>query len=736
MKKLIRACYCAAAGALLWSAACLSGCSKELSVRSGDLLVRFSPQGEICALEFKGKPVDGFTARTGILSGQDSLISARKVRGGWEFVKEVTAPEGRCRMTERFSSAEGSIRWDVSIEGDEHPWSAPLQTVLHYPAGASGASVWAPWGGPQLDLASITDEALKARLKLMPDTANRWINPLEAAPFTEATYYYGSPYVTYEKPNIAYCPGPTDVIALPMVSVSDPAAGMGLSVILSPEDLIQDITLQTDPSGTITFSRYYHRIVKSNPLRFSLDLVAHEPSWRSGLAWMCDRYADYFTPVNGELAFELNGTSAYSCNNGAEFDAQKMKDMAFSTNWRASFDFPYMGIFIPPVKDVDTGWKTYRGDTITVRAMNDYAASMKSQGFHVLSYFNLNEFGTGIQFPAPAPTTTDSSLWWQNSNDYLYGKLADAMLFIPEGMNPAGHYTKNFKGGPYYTWGDGVVMDCGVESYKQFLLEQARRHLDWLPDADGFCIDRYDWWHYFNEKHDDGMTWFEGKPVRSLNNSLRDFMKEFLPMVHEAGKVVYVNTHTKRLDLLKGIDGIHDEYTYREGALNTTAFLALKKPALGWTDSRKDIEAQGVDNFFQKYLLMGVYPMCPFPGNDHSIRPDEWVDQAYLDYGPLMKPMKYRTWVLSPDPVSVTDDLAKANVFEVPGGYIVPVVYATADQVQVSLPVVDPAKTWSVEAYYPGETAPVKLEAVAQNGVFALDVPVRRGCAMLRLQSL
>ena len=41
----------------------------------------------------------------------------------------------------------------------------------------------------------------------------------------------------------------------------------------------------------------------------------------------------------------LNGTSAYACNNGKDFDAQKMKQMAFATNWRASFDFPYMGMF-------------------------------------------------------------------------------------------------------------------------------------------------------------------------------------------------------------------------------------------------------------------------------------------------------------------------------------------------------------------------------------------------------
>ncbi len=710
----------------------LAGCSSEKTVRSGDLKITLSDAGQIAAMSFKGKPAEAVSGEVSLEGCDIKTLSARKIRKGWEFSKEVTSPQGSALITERFFATDNSIRWEVTVLGGETPWSTPIQTVLRY--GAPGARVWAPWGGPQIDPAQVEDEALREKLILMPGSDNGWVNALLEVPFSDATYYFGSPYVTNENPQIAYCPEYKDLLSIPMATVVDPALGRGLTLALSLQDTIQDIDLRTQADGTLTFSRRYHRIVDSNPVHLSVDLIAHAPDWRGGAAWMVERYPEYFYPTM-EQAFELNGTSAYASNHDMGFDVQKMKDMAFSTNWRASFDFPYMGMFIPPVKDPQTKWFTYRQDSVCVAEMNAYAERMHEAGFHVLNYFNLNEFGNGIIYPAPAPAATDPEQLWKNPNDYLYQVLSEAILPVPQEMAVEGcYYPQTTRGGMFYTWGDGIVVDCGVPVYKEFLLEQTRKHLAWLPATDGFCIDRFDWWHYFNEKYDDGISWYEGKPARSLRVSLLEFMKEFAPMVHEAGKVIFINTHAKRIDLLKDADGIHDEYTTTEGALNTTAFLAFKKPALGWTWNNKTMHSLGVDNFFQKFLYMGVFPMCPFPGNDHSIRPDEWTDRAYLDYGPLMQQMKYRRWVLSPDPVQVVEGTAKANIFEIPEGYIVPVVYAAADEViGLSLPAVDASRAWKAEAFYPGEKQPVLLEMGSSGKTLTLDVPVRRGCAMVRL---
>ena len=82
-------------------------------------------------------------------------------------------------------------------------------------------------------------------------------------------------------------------------------------------------------------------------LKFSYDIVIHEADWRGGLRWMSSTYPEYFNPVNS-VADEMAGTGGYS-DSDVDFDVEKMKKMSFSVNWRASFDFPYMGMFIPPV---------------------------------------------------------------------------------------------------------------------------------------------------------------------------------------------------------------------------------------------------------------------------------------------------------------------------------------------------------------------------------------------------
>ena len=70
-------------------------------------------------------------------------------------------------------------------------------------------------------------------------------------------------------------------------------------------------------------------------------------------------YPGYFDP-NIPQAHEIAGTGAYSSLE-KPFDVQKMRKMAFGVNWKASFDFPYMGMFIPPVANDTTRWTRYGG---------------------------------------------------------------------------------------------------------------------------------------------------------------------------------------------------------------------------------------------------------------------------------------------------------------------------------------------------------------------------------------
>ena len=86
-----------------------------------------------------------------------------------------------------------------------------------------------------------------------------------------------------------------------------------------------------------------------------MDLIAHEADWRGGLRWLVARYPQFVEPPN-PLADGLAGCGAYSGDENP-IDAAKLRKMAFRINWKLSDDFPYMGMFIPPVKDADESWE-------------------------------------------------------------------------------------------------------------------------------------------------------------------------------------------------------------------------------------------------------------------------------------------------------------------------------------------------------------------------------------------
>jgi hypothetical protein len=127
--------------------------------------------------------------------------------------------------------------------------------------------------------------------------------------------------------------------------------------------------------------------------------------------------------------------------------------------------------------------------------------------------------------------------------------------------------------------------------------------------------------------------------------------------------------------------------------------------------------------------------MCPFPGNDHSIHPDPEVDQAYLDYGPLMQLMKSKQWVLEPHVVSVKDYAAKANLFKTPQGYSIPVVYGKGDFAEVSIRNLQDIKTLtSCSVYHPGKDIPVKIALTVDGDAIIIKVPLHRNCAMVEIK--
>jgi len=201
--------------------------------------------------------------------------------------------------------------------------------------------------------------------------------------------------------------------------------------------------------------------------------------------------------------------------------------------------------------------------------------------------------------------------------------------------------------------------------------------------------------------------------------------------------VIFVNPCLGyRLEMMRDVDGFYDEVwpTPRgHSRLNGTALLALRKPAILWTGSAEWLKPDP-DAFFQRHLYMGVYPTVPFPNNDHAINPDSWAEQYYLDYGPLMTAMRGRKWVLDPHCLEVQGGEAKGNLFEVPGGWIAPLMFGTVHRsVTVIIRNVPGLSNVRCEALLPGTEQAQQVPAFVERSRLHAQVPLRRGCAMLRL---
>jgi len=702
-------------------------------LKSKGLSLEFNQQGKITGISFKNKALhktlEAYTSIEGFTSIKDiALPAADKKSIRFEHQLKSDSLQQSCTLIEIFNSTANSIRWSIEIKGAGTPWSAAIKTVINYPAG-NNSLFWTSWGAPQFDSATCDVATIAAVSPYKNNTsAQSWMDPLVPVPFSNQVLYYGAPPFDYQEVKAGFVPFQGNLFAIPFATVFEKNNEAGLSFFASPEDDIVNLLMKTTAKGTIVFESLFNKISKGRTLQFSMDIVAHQNDWRSALQWFVNRYPAYVNPVN-KAAAALGGTAAYS-NFFDEFDAAKMKRMAFTVNWQASFDFPYMGMFLPPVK-ANEQWARLGGGSISVQQMDDYAKRMKQKGFYVLSYFNVTEFGSWFKYPQLSNTVTDSDTLWKDCSNYLYKKFPNALLKVADKVNITDALdAKTIHGGPWYSWKDAVAMDCGDPAYQQFLLQQAQRHVKELPNSFGICIDRLDWLRFFNQNADDHISWFDDKPARSLVSSWKGLMQKLGPLMHRSGKSILVNNHYKRIDLLQHADGILDEFTNATAPLNLTAFLTLNKPALGWTPGKEVIEAAGGDNFFQKYLYLGVFPMCPFPGNDHALQPDSMVDQLYLDYGPLMNQLKEKQWVLKPGIVEVKDNKAKINIFKTKNGYAIPVVYADADTVTVFIKDAKLSKG-NFNVYLPGRVDPVKPAFKRNGAAVEIKLPLVRGAAML-----
>jgi hypothetical protein len=291
-----------------------------------------------------------------------------------------------------------------------------------------------------------------------------------------------------------------------------------------------------------------------------------------------------------------------------------------------------------------------------------------------------------------------------------------------------------------------LVMDSDGPNYQSDILQQARRAIEKIPDSWGFAIDRT-WWGVdyttsgarpINYGADDIVGWYKGRAGRHHSVTFKDTLSNLGPLVHRAGKVIFYNPcMCYRLDLMREVDGFFGETwptAHGYTCLNGTGLMALRKPGIVWTDSSSTLNPDP-DAYFQRHLHMGVYPMVPYPKNDHSITPDPEADAKYLEYGPLMAAMRGKKWVLEPHSIEVEAQKARANLFAVPGGWVAPITFGPKNGVVKVILRNLPGLTTELhcEALLPGEGRSQKVQTFLCDGALELGVPLKRGCSMVKI---
>ena len=98
--------------------------------------------------------------------------------------------------------------------------------------------------------------------------------------------------------------------------------------------------------------------------------------------------------------------------------------------------------------------------------------------------------------------------------------------------------------------------------------------------------------------------------------------------------------------------------------------------------------------------------------------------------------MKGKKRVLEPHCIEVAGDMAKANLFRVPGGYVIPVVFGNEKKVTVTVRNIPGLQQDVCKAIYPGSEVTTTLQSKWIDGALEIQVPLNRGCAMVKIEDI
>jgi hypothetical protein len=262
-------------------------------------------------------------------------------------------------LVDIFTAADrsvGGIIWNQSIAtSSDQPWRAAVGTELNFAPspGDSKTQFWLPRNG------KMTDDVLRMR-------------SASDLPF----------YVELGQGYYKEAAKGLDQMPFPAFLWSGFGEGGGGGLIVTPR--LNDSTLAATArlnSSSLLFQRFYNRLDAAHDTSFLTHLDALRPpspaavslgnddAWRDALRFAAAVNPDVFSPVQesstpaGQArAVSTVGMGLYTCARAIDVNISTTVDGAGATTlWDASFWWPYIGLFLPPVADTTTMWRSNTG---------------------------------------------------------------------------------------------------------------------------------------------------------------------------------------------------------------------------------------------------------------------------------------------------------------------------------------------------------------------------------------
>ena len=280
--------------------------------------------------------------------------------------------------------------------------------------------------------------------------------------------------------------------------------------------------------------------------------------------------------------------------------------------------------------------------------LNRFIEETRQRRIAFYAYFNVTEFG------GRGGRNGDSS----DAERLLNGPLA-------------GIQVRDVAGRVIPSWEECVVVNPSRRlPLYPWIQEQVRRHLDRLPNFEGFIIDRLDWASDFDYGHDDGFSRFGTRAVENLAVPVADAVQEVCRLAHAAGKRVVANQFY-RVEVLRDVDGVCHENDYVRGLGYVTPY----RPASAW-HMRKAYDKDLLEFESQLKLRLQFALQPQMIAHEFKISqqaPNARAADLLEIYAPLFRLLSGKQQVLLPHPVSVTG-ANDANLFtNGSGDYVIPV---------------------------------------------------------------